>query len=96
MQRHQFTMAKPANISAIWDNGGKSLDRFTIAVEPDADVSRSSCLPTLSLSLDAASPQGFSQWAEAVPGPHLGRDITWEELPEHIRAHVTARMKQPE
>ncbi len=32
--------------------------------------------------------------AEGHPGPHLGREISWEELPEQIRAHVTARLKE--
>lgn len=86
-------MAKPANVSGIWDNGGKTMDRYTVAVEPDPDAS-SRYLPTLALSLDPTSPQGLSQWTEGLPGPHLGREIKWEDLPEQIRAHVAARLKE--
>lgn len=87
-------MTKPANITGIWDNGSESLDRYTVAVEPEADALRSPYVPMLGLSLDATSPQGFSQWTECLPGPHLGREIGWEELPEHIRAHVAARVRR--
>jgi hypothetical protein len=88
-------MTKPANVTGIWDNGGKTMDRYTVAVEPDRDALWSPYVPTLALSLDATSPQGLSQWAEGLPGPHLGREISWRELPEHIRAHVVERVKQP-
>lgn len=87
-------MANPANVTGVWDNGGKTVDRYTVAVEPDPDAARSPYLSTLALSSDPTSPQGFSQWTEGLPGPHLGREITWEDLPEHIRAHVAARLKE--
>ena len=84
-------MAKPANVTGIWDNGGKTIDRYTVAVEPDVDAPQNTYVPMLGLSVDPASPHGFSQWTKGFPGPQLGSEITWEELPEDVRAHVAAR-----
>jgi len=87
-------VAKPVQVTAVWDNGGKTLDRYTVAVEPGPDWPRGPYVPMLAMSIDAASPQGVSQWTPGIPGPQLGREILWEELPEQIRAHAAARLTE--
>ena len=67
----------PKFIKAVYDNGGKTIDRYTIVL-PDGD----GCL---SLSDDPNSPQGFSQFGECVEGSHLGKKISWNKLPKNVR-----------
>jgi hypothetical protein len=80
-------------VTAVWDNGGRTLDRYTVAVEPGPDWPQGRCVPMLAMSIEAGSPQGVSQWTLGVPGPQLGREILWEELPEQVRAHAAARLR---
>jgi hypothetical protein len=87
---------KPREVIGCWDNGGKTADRYTVAFNPDtsehASIARG--VPMLGMSTRPTHPQGFSQWTEGVPGPHLGRRVAWAKLPENIRAHVCARLAQ--
>jgi hypothetical protein len=32
VDEREVSMAKPANITVIWDNGGKTVDRYAVAV----------------------------------------------------------------
>lgn len=74
----------------IYDNGGKTFDRYTVIYD-SGDV--------IGLSLNPESPQGFSQYCGVlaekggmiVDGPHLGKVIAFEELPENIQEHIKAR-----
>lgn len=73
------------DIYKIYDNGGKTADRYTILVSP------TECL---GVSDDPTHPQyGFSQWSECVDGDHLGTEIEFDDLPENVQIHVTERLK---
>ena len=71
-------------ISAVYDNGGKTVDRYTVVFNDG------SCL---GLSSNPTHPQGFSQWGQGVvEGPHLGTKIRLAELPKHVQKHIAERM----
>lgn len=69
-------------IKTIFDNRGRTFDRYTVILEDGL---------ALGLSLNPDSPIGFSQWGEAVEGYHLGERISFEELPEIVQKHVKTR-----
>ena len=67
----------------IFDNP-KTFDRYSVVLE-DGDC--------LGLSNNPGSPQGFSQWCGQVEaGPHLGKELSWEELPANVQAHIKIRL----
>jgi len=72
-----------------FDNGGKTLDRYTILTEAWHFGKSCDCL---GVSDDCDSPQGFSQWGDCVEGEHLGREIAFDELPQNVQNHVMARI----
>lgn len=78
-------------ITAIYDNGGKTLDRFTVVTDqPEYDARNTPNLfMALGLSMDG---DGFSQWTTAVPGRHLGRRIQFEQLSANTQAHIAGRL----
>ena len=75
---------------AVWDNGGKTLDRYTV-IASRAVPERDGTLPCLGLSDMPTDAQGFSQWGTARRGPHLGQRVPFNSLPAHIRAHIAQR-----
>jgi hypothetical protein len=88
-------------VRKIWDDGGKTCDRYSITFEiynnksgkwdiwKDGDK-----IVCLGLSSDPISPQGFSQFSTCQEGRHLGKRIAWSELPKLIQKHILLRMKQ--
>lgn len=75
-------------IFKIYDNGGQSWDRFTVLIEP---YSAGEC-NALGLSENCDSPQGFSQWGDAMNGAHLGHEINFDDLPANVQQHVLTRL----
>ena len=73
-------------IAKVYDNGGQTFDRYTIIFEGHPDA--------LGLSENCDSPQGFSQFGVAVDGRHLGRQISFEDLPENVKRHTNQRIRQ--
>lgn len=71
------------NIRSIWDNGGKTVDRYTVIL--DWESMDAGCFMCFSMSANPEHPQGFGQHGEAKEGAHLGKRITFEELPEAAR-----------
>jgi arabinogalactan endo-1,4-beta-galactosidase len=83
-------------ILAVFDNGGKTFDRYTVVFE--GVLEHSGSYEMLGLSYNPDWPQGFSQWSECVynsadDNSHLGSPIAWEALPEHIREHIRTRLR---
>lgn len=76
-------------IYKIYDNGGKTIDRYQVLTEPW--YAGKSCV-SLGLSDDPESPQGFSQWGSAYDGKHLGKRIAFESLPENVQNHILGRL----
>ena len=73
------------NITAIYDAGRLHWDRYAVFIDDDHEMA-------LCLSYGL----GYSEFAPAVPGDHLGRPITFEDLPEHLQRHILWRINYAE
>ena len=67
----------------VWDNGGKTLDRYTIVFWefPVSDES----FEAIAADKHPMRPLGFYEHTEAMPGPHLGKRISFKKLPKELR-----------
>ncbi len=83
--------AMPAGVLCVRDNGGRTIDRYTVVLDSGTNEGT---LDVLGLSSHPTSPQGFSQWGEGVDGDHLGRTVGWGDLPPNVRAHAAARLSE--
>lgn len=84
-----YVKGAPAGILAVYDNGGKTLDRFTVAVSDKIAPQDNRLDACLCLSETGA---GFSQWGHCARGSHLGRLRHWRGLPKELRRHIQARI----
>lgn len=78
-------------ITAIYDNGGKTIDRFTVMT----DVPFNKELYTEqfnALGLDDNGGHSFSQWGSAIAGRNLGRKVRFEELNAATQKHIAQRL----
>lgn len=87
----RFLKDAPSYVVAIYDNGGKTCDRFSILTRSWHNA-QARLVECLGLSENPSSPHGFSQFCGATRGAHLGRKIAWNELPENVRMHATVRL----
>ena len=63
-------------IVGVWDNGGRSMDRYTVVYdEPATVIPGEEYLTGLSMDNKPFHPQGFCQHGQALPGDHLGKEI---------------------
>jgi len=81
----------------IWDNGGDTADRYTVA--PPANAWRQYRYDDglwFMLSADAAPfhPQGIGMHCDGHTGRHLGKRIHWSALPADVQRF--ARQSFPE
>lgn len=76
---------KPKNIR-IYDNGGRSYDRYTVIYMDMPEQPGS--FTSIGMSEDPFHPTGFGQHGPAMPGRHLGKRIKWDELPEACQRAV--------
>lgn len=65
---------------ACYDNGGKTVDRFTVVY---LDQPERSLKTFAAVGMNSAPfhPQGFGQHCTAMPGRHLGKRIPFASLP---------------
>lgn len=72
----------------IYDNGGRTLDRYTIMPPRDAGADYREKGPGMWSAIGASeSPfHGYGQHVTAAAGSHLGRRIRWDELPADVQA----------
>lgn len=97
--RKQWLVNAPEYVLAVYDNGGKSCDRYTVLFGgslyyPALAVLRR--VEYLGMSENPSSPQGFSQWGE-MPASNraaCGKHIKWLDLPENIQKHVISRANE--
>lgn len=61
----------------IYDNGGKTYDRFTV-IYFDLPRERDGCYQARGMSENPY--HGFGLWCAAMPGRHLGQRITFNRL----------------
>lgn len=87
----------------IYDNGGKTFDRYTIlpprwATDYRGDGAKNWGSPEGWAALGASefpySPGGFGQYVTATPGRHLGRRIGWDALPRDVRLFCYAALPE--
>lgn len=71
----------------IYDNGGKTLDRYT-AVYMNHPEYMAGSYAARGMSERPFHPQGFGQFCIAMPGRHLGKRIKFEELPKDCQKLV--------
>jgi len=94
--RKQWMADAPEYVLSVYDNGGKTCDRYTVLIGGslhDERLNQTRSIAYLALSENPSHPQGFSQWGE-MPSHNrkaCGKHIAWNSLPENIRAHVIAR-----
>jgi hypothetical protein len=81
--REQYTQM---NIHSIWDNGGETLDRFTVVFNGDTKE-------CLSLSENGL---GVSLWdyLRDEPGEHLGKQIEIDDLSSDLIDHIYTRLQE--
>lgn len=84
---------KPQDVLKIYDNGGKTADRYAIIFKDWRYWNGDRLFQCLGLSENPTHPQyGVSLWGEAILGRHLGKVIQWENLPENVRDHAEKRL----
>ncbi len=83
---------KPQNILKIYDNGGKTADRYSIVLKDWRSLDGVRVFQCLGLSEEPTAWFGFSQWGEAIVGRHLGKIIQWKDLPKNVRTHAEERL----
>ncbi len=77
-------------IHSIYDNGNKTIDRytvFTIYEECNGKYREALCL-----SDNPTHPLGFSQFSYGTPGEHCGKPVSFDDLPENIQQHINSRL----
>jgi hypothetical protein len=86
------TLKRYGTALRIFDNGGKTADRFTILpprwAGRDYHYSNAVSSPrwvALCANAEPFHPQGFGQHSGADAGPHLGRRIGWADLPPDVQ-----------
>lgn len=78
MKRKLWIEREWGQVVRIYDNGGKTLDRYT-AVFMSLERERDGTYQCRAMSEHPF--HGFGMWCSAVPGRHLGKRITFDQLP---------------
>jgi hypothetical protein len=95
----------PPYILDVFDNKGKTADRYTVMftgpdllIRSNGTAYANTWVPYLGMSEAPSHPQGISMWGEMSAydmDSYRYRDgkqrIRWLDLPEHIRKHAVAR-----
>ena len=86
----------PNGVLGIYDNGGKTADRYTVVYDP-YEVEGGLIFPYLGMSAEPSHPQGFGQHGELTfrytrePGE---RTIDFAELPKDCQKAVTQDLEE--
>lgn len=80
----------------IYDNGGKTADRYTIIPPRSAwrTFKRGQFWECIGCNAYPFHPQGIGMHCEATPGPHLGKRAEFSALPADVQKF--ARQSFPE
>jgi hypothetical protein len=84
-------------ILAIYDNGGKTLDRYTVVMDNDDPAYTGKWWDMLGLSDNPGEYNGFSQFTQGNftyggNNRHLGRKVAFETLSAELQAHIARRI----
>lgn len=80
MTHEEIKSTKAFKAARIYDNGGKTWDRYTVVYMTMPEY-RPGTFFSVGMSERPFDPQGFGQHDAAMPGRHLGRRITFDQLP---------------
>lgn len=83
---------KPKCIKSVWDNDGKTIDRYTVVFKTHEMSIEKDTFDSLGLSIYPEHPQGFSQMGSCKVGEHLGKRIKFHDLPIQVIQHIIARI----
>lgn len=80
----------------IYDNGGKTYDRYTCVFmdEPFSNIPGDERKQALAFDENPFHPLGFGQHTSAMPGRHLGKKISLDDLPEEARGFVLQNIEE--
>ena len=73
----------------IYDNGGKTLDRYTVCLEVERWEGHTPFYAALGCSEGG---RAFSQFTEAQEGRHLGKRVKLASLDPDTQAHIRSRL----
>ena len=83
------TVERYETVLRVYDNGGRSFDRYTILPPRWAGNDYRENAPGSWIAIASSerpfSPQGFGQHCRAVAGSHLGKRIKWSDLPADVQ-----------
>lgn len=83
------TVDKYGSVLRCYDNGGKTLDRYTVLPPRWGNTYRnrtnSKLFESIAASENPYHPQGVGQHTLAYPGKHLGKRIHWDDLPTNVQ-----------
>jgi hypothetical protein len=80
-----------AVIKAIYDNGGKTADRYTVYYNIEEKENWFSCL---GMDGKPFHPQGIGMHSSGMLGEHNGKRITFDQLPEDCQKAVLQDLKE--
>lgn len=81
-------------VIGVYDNGGESMDRFTIVLDQARPVGFNILNECIGMSLNPNSSQGFCQFSECQIGEHLGKKITVDTLPQLVQDKLNSLMEE--
>lgn len=89
-------------IEAIYDNGGKTFDRYTVYYSDrrgwgfphDRNRNGKKIYPCVSMNAGPFNPLGFGQHGSGSLGRHNGNRIAFEDLPEDCKRLVRRDLRQ--
>lgn len=70
----------------VYDNGGRSFDRYTAVYV--GQPCGGGLFEARSLSHNPFDPQGFNQFTEVRIGPHLGKRVPLSALPADVKRAI--------
>jgi hypothetical protein len=84
-----FCASHNATCWRVYDNGGKTLDRYTVCLEVSRWEGHAAFYTCLGLSEGG---RAFSQFSEAQEGRHLGKRVKLDSLDAATRQHIVNRL----
>jgi hypothetical protein len=84
-------------ITAIYDNGGRTVDRYSIVTDyrpvQEQMAANGDPRPLVDmLCVDNDGGHTYSQWGYGLEGKHLGKRIHFEDLNAETQAHIVKRL----
>lgn len=78
----------------IYDNGGKTFDRYSVIYVEEAEGP--GLFACRAMSSNPYSPQGFCQMSSAMVGSHLGKKISFSDLPADCQKVILEDLHETE